>query len=52
MRRLPGADWRNIEQGQVKVQLDPAAYTLATLADAYDAISKSTAKGKLVVQIA
>jgi NADPH:quinone reductase-like Zn-dependent oxidoreductase len=41
-----------IENGQIRVQLDSVTYTLETVADAYDAVINSTAKGKLVVLIA
>jgi len=40
-----------IEAGKVKVMLDDAHYTLATIDEAHQAIIAGTAKGKLVVEI-
>ena len=40
-----------IEAGQVKIMLDDARYTLATIGEAYQAIIAGTTKGKLVVEI-
>eukprot|EP01037_Dinobryon_pediforme_P027977 gene27977-31058_t len=40
-----------IEAGQVKIMLDDARYTLATVGEAHQAIIAGTAKGKLVVEI-
>ncbi len=40
-----------VEAGKIKVMLDPARYTMASIGAAYQAIIDGSAKGKLVVDI-
>jgi NADPH2:quinone reductase len=40
-----------IENGKLKPQVDPENYTLETIADAYQALEQSKAKGKVVISI-
>ncbi len=42
---------RLVEEGKIKVLLDPRRFTLDTVAEAYRAIADGTATGKLVVDV-
>jgi NADPH2:quinone reductase len=42
---------RLVEEGKIKVLLDPRHFTFDTVAEAYEAIAEGTAQGKLVIDI-